>query len=122
MALKRTLSESPYFDPEAVAILLEAYDGAVAELGLRTLAEKEQAARIVLGLALGQTDFDVAKLRAGATALMMRSESAAGCGASPQSLSDDGRERAALRQSQDHVAECLAGLTRGEQAFDSDTG
>jgi hypothetical protein len=56
MLLTRILGESPYFNPEAVAILLEAYDGAVAELGLRTLAEKEQAARIVLGLALGQTD------------------------------------------------------------------
>jgi hypothetical protein len=114
MPLTRILGESPYFNPEAVAILLEAYDGAVAELGLRTLAEKEKAARIVLQLALGQTDFDVAKLGAGATALMMRSESAAGCGASLQSLSDDGRERAALHQSQNHVADCLAGLTPGE--------
>jgi hypothetical protein len=71
------LGESPYFDPKAVAILLEAYDGAVAELGLRTLAEKEKAARVVLQLALGQPDLDAAKLRAGAAALMMQSESAA---------------------------------------------
>jgi hypothetical protein len=84
MPLKRMLGESPYFDPQAVAILLEAYDGAVAELGLRTLAEKERAARIVLQFALGQTDLDVTKLRAGATALMMRSESVAGCDASPR--------------------------------------
>jgi hypothetical protein len=84
MPLKGLLSENRSFDPEAIAVLLEAYDGAIAELGLRTLAEKETAARIVLQLALGQTDLDVAKLRAGAAALMMRSESAAGCDSSPR--------------------------------------
>jgi hypothetical protein len=77
MPLKSMLSESRYFDPETVAVLLEAYDGAVAELGLRTLPEKERAARVILQLALGQTDLDVTKLRAGIAALMMQSESAA---------------------------------------------
>jgi hypothetical protein len=84
MPLKRMLGESRSFDPEVVAILLEAYDGVVAELGLRILAEKQEAARIILQLAIDQPDLDVARLRAGAVALMMQSESVAGCGAMPR--------------------------------------
>ena len=74
MPLKRLLNENRTFDPKAVAILLEAYDGAVAELGLTTLAEKEEAARIILHLALSQTELDATTLRAGAAALLMRNE------------------------------------------------
>jgi hypothetical protein len=74
MPLKRLLNENRTFDPKAVAILLEAYDGAVAELGLITLAEKEEAAKIILHLALSQTELDATTLRAGAGALLMRSE------------------------------------------------
>jgi hypothetical protein len=51
------------FDPKAIATLLEAYDSLVADLGLRTLAEKEKAAGIILHLAQEQTELDAAKLR-----------------------------------------------------------
>ena len=74
MPLKRLLNENRTFDPKAVAILLEAYDGAVAELGLITLGEKEEAAKIILQLAFSQTEHDATTLRAGAAALLMRSE------------------------------------------------
>jgi hypothetical protein len=77
MPLKRLLNDNRIFDPKAVAILLEAYDGAVAELGMSTLAEKEEAARIILDLAVSQTELDAPALRAGAAALMMRREGAA---------------------------------------------
>jgi hypothetical protein len=42
---------------------LEAFDGVVAELELRTRADKEKAAKIVIRLALGQNNLDAAKLR-----------------------------------------------------------
>ena len=76
MPLKRLLNENRTFDPKAVAILLEAYNGAVAELGLITLAEKEEAAKIIVQLALSETELDARTLRAGAgaAALLMRSE------------------------------------------------
>jgi hypothetical protein len=70
------LDESRAFDPKAVAVLLEAFDGVVAELGLRTIADREKAAKIIIRLALGQDSFDVAKLRNGAVATM-RKESGA---------------------------------------------
>jgi hypothetical protein len=63
MPLKRLLDESRAFGPKAVAILLEAFDAVVAELDLRTNAEKERAAKIIIRLALGQKDLDAAKLR-----------------------------------------------------------
>jgi hypothetical protein len=37
MPLKRLLNESGSFDPKAIAIMLEAYDGVVADLEHRTL-------------------------------------------------------------------------------------
>jgi hypothetical protein len=42
---------------------LEAFDGVVAELELRTRADKEKAAKIVIRLALGQNNLNAAKLR-----------------------------------------------------------
>ena len=72
MPLKELLGEKRSFDAKDASILLRAYDGAVAELGLRTVAEKEAAAKIILRLALGQPDLDAAKLRAGVAALMIR--------------------------------------------------
>jgi hypothetical protein len=77
MPLKKSLDKDQSFDPKDVAILLRAYDDIVAELALRTLAEKEEAAKIVLQLALGQTDLDAAKLQAGVIALMMQRDGAA---------------------------------------------
>jgi hypothetical protein len=63
MPLKRLLDESRAFEPKAVAVLLEAFDAVVAELGLRTNADKERAAKVIIRLAHGQKDFDAAKLR-----------------------------------------------------------
>jgi hypothetical protein len=40
------------FNPKAVAILLEAFDALVAELDLRTSADKERAAKIVIPAAV----------------------------------------------------------------------
>jgi hypothetical protein len=61
--LKRLLDQSRAFDPKAIAILLEAFDAVVAELDLRTDAEKERAAKIIIRLVLGRKDLDAARLR-----------------------------------------------------------
>jgi hypothetical protein len=74
MPLKRLLDESRAFDPKANAILLKAFDEVVAELGLRTNADKEKAAKIIIRLALGQTSLDVAKL-SDAAVVAVRKES-----------------------------------------------
>ena len=63
MPLKRLLDESRACGPKANAILLEAFDGVVAELGLQTNADKERAAKIIIRLALGQHSLDTAKIR-----------------------------------------------------------
>ena len=63
MPLKRLLDESRAFGPKATAVLLEAFDTVVAELDLRTNADKERAAKIIIRLALGQQDLDAARLR-----------------------------------------------------------
>src|ERR1700729_832263 len=63
MPLKRMLEEGRSFGPKAVALLLEAFDGIVAELDLRSAADREKAAKIVMRLALGQARLDGAKLR-----------------------------------------------------------
>jgi len=71
MSLKRVLNQSRSFDPKAVAILLEAYNGVVGELGLRAAAEKERAAKLIIELAQDQTDLDAVKLRDSVAALML---------------------------------------------------
>jgi hypothetical protein len=58
-AFKRILNESRSFDPKAIAILLEAFDGVVAELSLRAPAENVRAAKLIIRVALGQEDLDV---------------------------------------------------------------
>jgi hypothetical protein len=63
MPLKRLLDESRAFDPKAVAILSEAFAAVVVELDLRTNADKERAAKIIIRLALGQHSLDAAKIR-----------------------------------------------------------
>jgi hypothetical protein len=73
MPLKRML-EGGNFDPKAVAILLEAFDGIVAELDLKAVADRERAAKIVIGLAAGKATLDATKLRDEAVDLM-RNES-----------------------------------------------
>ena len=64
------LDESRNFDPKAVAILLEAFEGIVAALGLQTDVDREKAAKIVIRLSLGQTSLDAAKIRESAVATM----------------------------------------------------
>ena len=86
MPLKPLLNENRTFDPKAVAILLEAYDGVVAELGVPTIEEREGAARCMMQIALGQPDLEVARLR-DETATFIRSESAAVRRSSLESLS-----------------------------------
>jgi hypothetical protein len=72
MPLKRMLEEGRSFGPKAVALLLEAFDGIVAELDLRSAADREKAAKIVMRLALGQAHLDGAKLRHDAIGLMRK--------------------------------------------------
>ena len=72
MPLKRMLEEGRSFGPKGVALLLEAFDGIVAELDLRSAADREKAAKIVMRLALGQAHLDGAKLRHDAIGLMRK--------------------------------------------------
>jgi hypothetical protein len=72
--MKRLLDESRAFEPKADAVLLEAFDDIVAELDLRTNADKERAAKIIIRVALGQQTFDAAKIRDLAV-IAMRKES-----------------------------------------------
>ena len=62
------LLEGRSFDPRSVAILVEAFNGVVTELGLQAPPARERAAKIVIRLAHNQTDLDTAKLRAAAVA------------------------------------------------------
>ena len=63
MALKRLRDGSQNFHPDEIFILVRAYEGVVAELGLRSPAEQERAARRVISLAQGSTELDAIKLR-----------------------------------------------------------
>jgi hypothetical protein len=72
MPLKRMLEEARTFDPRAVALLLEAFDGIVAELDLRTPADRDKAAKIVMRLAHGQAPLDASKLQVEAVRLMRK--------------------------------------------------
>jgi hypothetical protein len=65
------VDEGRSFDPKAVAILLKAYEGVVAELGLQASAEKEMAAKYVIRLARRQGDLDPLSLRNGAASSML---------------------------------------------------
>jgi hypothetical protein len=58
------------FSPEAAAILVEAFHGVVADLDLRTAADKERVAKIVIGLAAVRTALDAEALRDEAAGLM----------------------------------------------------
>lgn len=70
MPLKRMLDESGSFDPNAIAIMVEAYDGVVADLGLQAADEREKAARLVMQLARSRVHLDTASLRSGVTQLI----------------------------------------------------
>jgi hypothetical protein len=68
MPIRRML-EGRSFDPEVVAILVKAFDEMVEELNLQTNAERESAARIIIGLALARATLD-ATLRDRAVGVM----------------------------------------------------
>jgi hypothetical protein len=70
MPMKRMLEHGGSFDPKAVTILLEAFRAIVAELDLRTVVDREKAAKIVIKLALGQAKLSATNLRNDALALM----------------------------------------------------
>jgi hypothetical protein len=69
MPIRRML-DGAAFDSKTVAVLTKAFDDVVAELELLSEADREQAAKIVLGLASGQSDIDAEDLRAKAVRLM----------------------------------------------------
>ena len=69
MPIKRMLA-GRNFSPESAAILVKAFDSLVAELGLRSQPEREQAAKVIIGLAAGQTVLDAARLRDEGASLM----------------------------------------------------
>ena len=62
MPLKRMM-EGRNFEPKAAAVLVEAFNEIIDELDLRTLSDRERAARIVIELAASKPTLDVAKLR-----------------------------------------------------------
>jgi hypothetical protein len=62
MPLRRML-EGRNFDPKAAAVIVKAFNEIIDELYLRTPAERERAARIVIRLAAKEAELDVAKLR-----------------------------------------------------------
>ena len=72
MPMKRMLDENRTFGPKAAAVLLEAFDGVVAQLDLRGAVDREGAAKIVIRLALGQEKLDAAKLRDRAVVAMRK--------------------------------------------------
>ena len=69
MPIKRML-EGRNFDPKAAAVLVEAFNGVVADLDLQTAADREMAAEIVIELAADRTLVDAAELRDDAIGLM----------------------------------------------------
>jgi hypothetical protein len=63
MPLKRLLDESRAFETEAAALLIEAFNAVVAELDLRSVADREHAAKIIIRLAHAQRSLDAATIR-----------------------------------------------------------
>jgi hypothetical protein len=61
MPMRRML-EGGSFDSEAVAILLEVFETVTTELDLLEIADRERAAKIIIGLARGKPTLDGAEL------------------------------------------------------------
>jgi hypothetical protein len=59
-----SLLERGSFDPKSVAVLVETFNGVVAELRLQTPAERKRAAKVVIRLARDQTRLEAANLHA----------------------------------------------------------
>jgi hypothetical protein len=62
--------EGRNFGPESAAVLVKAFNGVVADLGLSTVPDRERAAKTVIGLAASNTVLDMEKLRDEAADLM----------------------------------------------------
>jgi len=60
------------FSSESAATLVRAFRGVVADLGLRTAADRERAAKIVISIAADQTILDAEALRDKAAGLMRK--------------------------------------------------
>ena len=75
----RRMLEGRNFDPKAAAVIVEAFNEIIDELYLRSPAERERAARIVIELAAKEAELDVAKLRDD-TVRLLRQESVAAHG------------------------------------------
>jgi hypothetical protein len=73
MPFKQMLAEGHAFDPKAVAVLIEAFGDVVAELELRTYADRVRAAKVVIRLASDEPTTDAEKLR-DQTVRFLRSE------------------------------------------------
>lgn len=69
MPIKRML-KGRNFNPQSAAILVKAFNDIVDELDLRTLADRNRAATIVIRLAASRTVLDVEWLRAEAASTM----------------------------------------------------
>jgi hypothetical protein len=70
MPIIRRMLEGKNFTPEAVAVLVEAFNEIVDELYLRSPAEREKAARILIELTLTRAILDAEELRDDAIGLM----------------------------------------------------
>ena len=57
----RRMLEGRNFDPKAAAVLVEAFNEIIDELDLRTPADREKAAKIVIELAVKEANLDVAR-------------------------------------------------------------
>jgi hypothetical protein len=75
MPIERLL-EGRNFDPNSIKVLVEAFNGVAVDLDLRTLADRERAARIIIDLARAQTTLDAGELRDDAVRLMQKEASA----------------------------------------------
>jgi hypothetical protein len=71
MSLRRMV-EGGGFDPKSIVLLLEVFDEIVVDLDLRTDADREKAAKMIIRLAHGQPNLDAAKIRADVVRLMRK--------------------------------------------------
>ena len=68
------MMEGRNFDSKSAVILVEAFNEIIDELDLRTIADREKAAKIVVELAASKTALDVAELRDEAVDLIRKGD------------------------------------------------
>jgi hypothetical protein len=73
MPMRRML-EGGSFDSKAVAILTDVFETVTTELDLRDIADREKAARIIIGLARGEPALDAAELSDQVIRVMQRDD------------------------------------------------